>query len=153
MASAVHAVTPPYPPPTFSHNSTDSSMNGMHLSQPQMNSFEAAQSIASTPTVTPPASRGHQHIMPLNMANYGATNGTHFPQTNSRGLGEMNGHVPQQRNPPGHKPQIYTVRLPESGNWVLCDFLLTPQMIQGRVLGCLGLRNGSEPSYCDASKA
>ncbi|MCJ1463121.1 transcriptional regulator swi6 [Pseudocyphellaria aurata] len=108
MASAVHAASPPYPPPTFSHTSTESSMNGIHLSQPQMNSFEAAQSIASTPTVTPPASRGHQHIMPLNLANYGTTNGNRFTHPNSRGIGEMNGHVPQQRYPPGHKPQIYT---------------------------------------------
>lgn len=46
--------------------------------------------------------------MPLNMANYGPTNGTHFPQTNSRGPGNINGHILQQRYPPGHRPQIYT---------------------------------------------
>ncbi len=29
------------------------------------------------------------------------------------GFGEANGHIPQQQYPPGHRPQIYTVRLPQ----------------------------------------
>lgn len=81
-------------------------MNGIHFSQTPLNSFEASQSVASTPTATPPASR-HQHIMPLNMANF-ASNGHHLQPATPRGL-DVNSGAPQQRYAPGYNPQIYTV--------------------------------------------
>ena len=112
MASAIHAASTSYPPLSFSQNSTDSSMNGMHLSQSGLNSFEAPQSVASTPTPTPPASRGHAQILPYNMSNYGPPNGLHPRHSAQRSFGDPMGNVPQQQYPPGHKPQIYTVWLP-----------------------------------------
>ena len=119
MASAVHAVSPSYPPPSFSQNSTDSSMNGIHLAQSGLNSFEAPQSVVSTPTPTPPASRGHAQILPYNMSNYGPPNGLHPRHSAQRSFGDSMVNVPQQQYPPGHKPQIYTVWLPPVDN---CPF-------------------------------
>ncbi len=87
-------------------------MNGIHLSQTGLNSFEAPQSVASTPTPTPPASRGHQQILPHNMSSYGGPNGLHSQYSAQKSFGDMHVNVPQQRYPPGHKPQIYTVWLP-----------------------------------------
>ncbi|KAL8711857.1 MAG: hypothetical protein Q9220_003801 [cf. Caloplaca sp. 1 TL-2023] len=64
-ASMVHAVPHSYPapPPSFSQESTESSANTAHLSHNGMPSFDGATSLASTPTPTPPASRGHHQAI------------------------------------------------------------------------------------------
>ena len=112
MASAVHAPSPSYPPPpTYSQNSTDGMVNGINHSHSAFNSFDGAQSVASTPTPTPPASR-HQHIMPHSVPNYGQANGIYSQQTTPRHHTDPKPMIQQQHYPPGHKPQIYTVRLP-----------------------------------------
>ena len=110
MASAIHATQPQYnTPPSFSRDSTASSVGGVRLSQTGISPFEPSHSFVSTPTETPPPSRGRQHQMPFNMGNYGTTNGMHLQQGAPRGLAESNGRVTQQQPPLGHKPQIYTV--------------------------------------------
>jgi hypothetical protein len=86
-------------------------MNGMHLSQPTLGSFETAQMATSTPTAISPVSRAHQHIMPLNMASFGPTNGHQLQPATPRGLSDITGHIAQQRYNPNHRPQIYTVCL------------------------------------------
>lgn len=138
--AAIHVGSPPYPP-SFSRNSTDSSINGIHLSQQQTKSFEAAQSIASTPTATPPASRGHQHIMPLSLAAYGQSNGTQYSAPGARGLGDINGKKPQQRYAlSGKQPQIYTVLWPLVwGVLIHLRSVLTSILPQGCLLGRIGL--------------
>lgn len=121
MASTLHAATTTFSQPSFSQNSTDSTGNGVHIAQNQLNSFEASQSAISTPTPTPPASRVHQTIMPLNMANFGPPNGYYLQPATPRGL-DVNGSIPQQRYAPGHKPQIYTVRELKSYRFDLRSF-------------------------------
>ena len=112
MASAVHAPSPSYPPPpTYSQNSTDGVANGINHSHAAFNSFDAAQSVASTPTPTPPTSR-HQQIMPHGISSYGHANGTYSQQTTPRHHHDPKPMVQQQQYPPGQKPQIYTVWLP-----------------------------------------
>lgn len=114
MASTIHAAPPPYPAPSFSRSTTASSMSGIHFSQSSSNPFDTQQSVASTPTATPPPIRGHKSHMSFNMGSYGPQNGVHVQQGGSRVYGEVNGNIPQQQYPPGHKPQIYTVWLPHA---------------------------------------
>ncbi|KAI9849735.1 MAG: transcriptional regulator swi6, partial [Pleopsidium flavum] len=102
MASTLHPGPPLHPPPSFSRNSTGSSMNGVHAS------FDASQSVASTPAATPPPPRGHHQRMSFNMGSHGQQNGMVMQRSGFMGFGEVNGHIPQQQYPPGHKPQIYT---------------------------------------------
>jgi len=47
------------------------------------------------------------------MGSHGQQNGMVMQRSGFIGFGDANGHVPQQQYPPGHKPQIYTVRLPQ----------------------------------------
>ncbi|KAL8780538.1 MAG: hypothetical protein Q9213_006434 [Squamulea squamosa] len=105
-ASIMHAVSHTYPPPpSFSQESTESSINGAHLSQGGMQSFDGVQ---TTPTPTPPASRGHHQISAFNTATYPPSNGIPIQQAPPKPYNETNGVVPQQQYPPGHKPSIYT---------------------------------------------
>ncbi|KAL8659448.1 MAG: hypothetical protein Q9226_000407 [Calogaya cf. arnoldii] len=105
-ASIVHTVSHSYPPPpTFSQESTESSINGAHLSQGGMQSFDGVQ---STPTPTPPASRGHHQISAFNTASYPPPNDVPIQQAPPKSYNDTNGVVPQQQYPPGHKPSIYT---------------------------------------------
>ena len=112
MASVVHATSTSYPPPpTYPQNSADGLVNGINHSHSAFNSFDGAQSVASTPTPTPPASR-HQQIMPHGIPNYGQANGTYSQQTTPRHRNDPKPMIQQQHYPPGQKPQIYTVGLP-----------------------------------------
>ncbi|KAL8749623.1 MAG: hypothetical protein Q9199_007572 [Rusavskia elegans] len=105
-ASIVHTVSHSYPhPPSFSQESTESSINGAHLSQGGMQSFDGVQ---STPTPTPPASRGHHQISAFNTATYPPPNGVPIQQAPPKSYSDTNGVFPQQQYPPGHKPSIYT---------------------------------------------
>lgn len=110
-ASVLHTASQSYPPPPppFSQESAESSI-GAHLSQGAMQSFDGAHSIASTPTPTPPASRGHHQVSSFNTAAYPPPNGVLIQQAPPKRYHEANGIIPQQQYPPGHKPQIYTVR-------------------------------------------
>lgn len=114
MASTIHAALPPYPAPSFSRSTTASSMSGIHFSQPSLNPFDTQQSVASTPTATPPPTRGHQPHMSFNMGSYGPPNGVHMQHGGSRAYGELNGTMLQQQYPPGQKPQIYTASNPQA---------------------------------------
>ncbi|KAL8992601.1 MAG: hypothetical protein Q9188_007548 [Gyalolechia gomerana] len=108
--SLVHTASHSYPPPppAFSQESTESSVSGPHLSQAPMQSFDAAHSIASTPTPTPPASRSQHQISSFNTATYPPPNGIPIQQAPPKPYHDTNGVIPQQQYPPGHKPQIYT---------------------------------------------
>ncbi|KAL8685606.1 MAG: hypothetical protein Q9218_007655 [Villophora microphyllina] len=108
-ASLIQTATQSYPPPpSFSQESTESSITGPHLSQGVMYPYENGVSIASTPTPTPPASRGQHQISSFNTATYPPTNGISIQQAPPKRYSEPNGLIPQQQYPPGHKPQIYT---------------------------------------------
>ena len=103
MASTFHAGSSSYPPPpTFSQDSADNVMNGIGHSQSTLNSFDGRQSIASTPTPTPPTSR-HQQNGPYSMPNYASMNGTYNHITTPKKM------APQQNYSSGQKPEIYTV--------------------------------------------
>ncbi|KAL8915685.1 MAG: hypothetical protein Q9172_006766 [Xanthocarpia lactea] len=103
MAATVVHMYPP--PPSFSQESTESSINGANLSQGVMQSFDGVQ---PTPTSTPPASRGHHQVSAFNTATYPPPNGVPIQQAPSKLHNDNNGVVPQQQYPPGHKPSIYT---------------------------------------------
>ncbi|KAL9595265.1 MAG: hypothetical protein Q9179_005054 [Wetmoreana sp. 5 TL-2023] len=108
-ASVIHTASQSYPPPpSFSQESADSSVAGAHLSQAGMYPFDGPQSITSTPTPTPPASRGQHQISSFNTATYPPPNGVPIQQAPPKRYNEANGSIPQQQYPPGHKPQIYT---------------------------------------------
>ena len=109
MASVAHASQPQYHTPSFSRDSTSSSLGALQFSQIGISPFEA-QSVTSTPAETPPPSRGHPQQMSFNMGGYGPPNGMHLPQGAPRGLANVNGQMQQQQYPLGHKPEIYTVR-------------------------------------------
>ncbi|KAL8800004.1 MAG: hypothetical protein Q9182_005485 [Xanthomendoza sp. 2 TL-2023] len=108
-ASILHTISHSYPPPpSFSQETTESSINGARLPQPGMQSFDPVQSIPSTPTPTPPASRAQHHIPPFNTTAYPSTNGVPIQQAPPKPYPEANGVIPQQQYPPGHNPSIYT---------------------------------------------
>ena len=111
MATVTHATAAPYSSLSISQNSTESTMNGLHLSQPASSPFEATQPASSSQTATSPVSRGQQQIMPLNMASYGPANGHHLQPATPRALADINSQVAHQIYPPNYRPQIYTVIL------------------------------------------
>ncbi|MCJ1392616.1 transcriptional regulator swi6 [Xylographa bjoerkii] len=106
MALAIHAAQ--YPTPAFSRNSTGSSIGGTQLTNGDVNPFSGSHSVASTPTQTPPPSRGHQQQMSFSMNSYGPMSAMHMQQGPPRGYIELNGNISQQQYAPGQKPQIYT---------------------------------------------
>lgn len=110
--SVLHTASQPYPPPPppFSQESTGSSLGGAHLSQGAMQSFDGTRSMASTPTPTTPASRGHHQLSSFNTTAYPVPNGIPIQQAPPKRYHESNGIIHQHQHPPGHKPQIYTVR-------------------------------------------
>ena len=84
-------------------------MHGLPYPAPTMNSYDTSKSIATTPTLTPPASRGNHNAMSYNTSSFGPTNGYHSQQSTPRAYADVNGNVPTQYLP-GQQPQIYTVR-------------------------------------------
>lgn len=116
MAAVTHATSVPYSSLSISQNSTDSTMNGLPLSQPAPSPFEVTQPANSSQTATSPASRGHPQVMPLNMTSYGPVNGHHLQPATPQGLTDMNGRVAHQIYPSNYRPQIYTVSL--SSHWL-----------------------------------
>ncbi|KAL8957720.1 MAG: hypothetical protein Q9193_005083 [Seirophora villosa] len=64
--------------------------------------------MASTPTPTTPASRGHHQLSSFNTTAYPVPNGIPIQQAPPKRYHESNGIIPQHQHPPGHKPQIYT---------------------------------------------
>ena len=109
MAAITHVASAPYSSLSISQNSTDSTMTGLHLSQPAPSPFESTQPAHSSQTTISPTSRGHQQIMPLNMTSYGPANGHHLQPATPRGLADINGHVNHQIYSSNYRPQIYTV--------------------------------------------
>lgn len=103
MASTFHAGSSSYPPPpTFSQESAETAMNGIGHSQSALNSFDGRQSLASTPTPTPPTSR-HQQNGPYSMPTYAPMNGTYGQMATPKRLSQQQHYIPVQ------KPEIYTV--------------------------------------------
>ena len=112
MASTIHPAPSMQAPPSFSRDSTSMSMNGMQLSQSHLGSFDASQSVASTPAATPPPPRAPlQQSVSFNMGG----NMMNSVPAMRQGYGAppvagQNGYGYQMQHPPGFKPQIYTVR-------------------------------------------
>ncbi|KAL4892451.1 apses transcription factor [Aspergillus ambiguus] len=102
MASNNHQPPRPSLPMSYSQSSIGST-NGMAFSQSQMGSFNASQSVASTPRATPPPKGSQQSAMSFNYSN-----GMHHgPRSSFGGFEDMNGYgtmVPYQEE---FKPQIY----------------------------------------------
>jgi hypothetical protein len=106
MASAIHAPQPSYPTPSFSRDSTQSFTS----SQKQLyGEVSSSQSLNSSPTKSPPPSRGHQKKMSFSMGTYAPQNGLHLQHNGPRGYGDVNGSISYQQYPGGQNPQIYTV--------------------------------------------
>ncbi|GLA47913.1 hypothetical protein AnigIFM63604_002853 [Aspergillus niger] len=81
--------------------SSMSSANGMVFSQSQMGSFNASQSVSSTPRATPPP-KGSQQSM-----SFGYSNGLpHGPRSSFAGFEDMNGYGTMMYHEE-FKPQIY----------------------------------------------
>lgn len=83
-------------------------MHTLPYPAPNMSTFDASRSIATTPTPTPPASRGTHNAMSYNPSAFAPPNGYHSQQSTPRAYGDVNGAVPTQYLP-GQQPQIYTV--------------------------------------------
>ena len=156
MASAVQTAQHSYPTPSYSRNSTGSSTGPQNSLQGDINSFSGLQSLASTPTQTPPPSRGHQHPMSYTSSAYGQSNGMYMQQGGPGGYGELNGNISHQQYPMGQKPQIYTVgclrliSLDKGFYLFALNVILTRVPSLGCLLWCLRLRDGGEPHSCDA---
>ncbi|KAL2825276.1 hypothetical protein BDW59DRAFT_73624 [Aspergillus cavernicola] len=94
---------PPHPSLSMSYSQGSiGSANGMSFSQSQMGSFNASQSVASTPRATPPPKSSQQSAMSLNYSN-GLANGT---RASFNGLEDMNGYGTMIYHEE-LKPQIY----------------------------------------------
>ncbi|KAL4905164.1 hypothetical protein BDW74DRAFT_153135 [Aspergillus multicolor] len=78
------------------------SANGMSFSQSQLGSFNASQSVASTPRATPPPKNSQQSTMSFNFTN-GLPNGT---RASFNGFEDMNGYGTMAYHEE-FKPQIY----------------------------------------------
>src|SRR6266536_3735295 len=108
MASTIHPAPPPPAPPTFSRNNTGTSLNGMQLSQSHVDSFNASQSVASTPAATPPPRQPLQQSVSFNMGSNGMNSGQMMrPHYGGGPPGAPNGYgtYPPQV-PPNYKPSI-----------------------------------------------
>jgi hypothetical protein len=107
MASNNHQPPRPSLPMSYSQSSIGST-NGMAFSQSQMGSFNASQSVASTPRATPPPKGSQQSAMSFNY-----TNGLHHSSRGSfGGFEDMNGYGTMVPYKEDFKPQIYRVRHP-----------------------------------------
>ncbi|KAL5356771.1 apses transcription factor [Aspergillus floccosus] len=102
MVSNNHHPPRPSLPMSYSQSSIGST-NGMAFSQSQMGSFNASQSVASTPRATPPPKGSQQSAMSFNYSN----GLQHSSRGSFGGFEDMNGYgtmVPYQED---FKPQIY----------------------------------------------
>ncbi|GKZ82301.1 transcriptional regulator swi6 [Aspergillus niger] len=100
MASNNNHPARPGLPMSYSQSSM-SSANGMVFSQSQMGSFNASQSVSSTPRATPPP-KGSQQSM-----SFGYSNGLpHGPRSSFAGFEDMNGYGTMMYHEE-FKPQIY----------------------------------------------
>ncbi|RAK89880.1 apses transcription factor [Aspergillus costaricaensis CBS 115574] len=100
MASNNNHPARPGLPMSYSQSSM-SSANGMVFSQSQMGSFNASQSVSSTPRATPPP-KGSQQSM-----SFGYSNGLpHGPRSSFAGFEDMNGYGTIMYHEE-FKPQIY----------------------------------------------
>lgn len=91
-------------PMSYSQNSIGSA-NGLSLSQSHMGSFNASQSVSSTPAPTPPGRSSQQSM------SYSFTNGASQPsmQSNLGGYDGANGYGVMMPYQEEYKPQIYRV--------------------------------------------
>ncbi|MCJ1282168.1 transcriptional regulator swi6 [Xylographa opegraphella] len=106
MALAIQAAQ--YPTPAYSRDSTGSSIGGNQLMNGDVIPFSGSHSVASTPTQTPPPSRGQQQPMSFSMSSYGPMGPIHMQQGPPRGYTDVNGNMSQHQYVPVQKPQIYT---------------------------------------------
>ncbi|KAH8423677.1 putative APSES transcription factor (MbpA) [Aspergillus melleus] len=106
MSSNHNPSNPPQhglPVPSFSQSSVASS-NGMAFSQSQLGSFNASQSVASTPRATPPPKGSSQQ--PPASFNY-SKNPTHGPRASFGGFEEITNYGALIQYHDEFKPQIY----------------------------------------------
>lgn len=96
---------PSLPVPSFSQSSVASS-NGMAFSQSQLGSFNASQSVASTPRGTPPP-KGSSQQLPASF-NY-SKNPAHGPRASFGGFEEITNYGALIQYHDEFKPQIYRV--------------------------------------------
>jgi hypothetical protein len=94
---------------TMSYSQTSiGSANGLPMSQSHMGSFNHSQSVASTPTPTPPTRGSQQSAM-----SYSFTNGVPHPSMSNgfSGYERSNGYGTMAPYQEEYKPQIYRVCL------------------------------------------
>ena len=103
MATNNHHQARPSLSMSYSQGSIGSG-NGMSFSQSQLGSFNASQSVASTPRATPPPKSSQQSAMSFNYPN-GIPNGT---RASFNGFEDMNGYGTIMYHEE-FKPQIYRV--------------------------------------------
>ena len=109
MASTVHGPAYPQVPGIFPRHDHPSSLNGSYP-QPAYHSFDASQSVASTPAATPPPPRApSQQSMAYSMNGGPVMHALPPGSSNSfGGYPDPNGYAQQQYYTNGMKPQIYT---------------------------------------------
>lgn len=105
MTTSNHNPTRPSLSMSYSQGSVGSA-NGMSFSHSQLGSFNASQSVASTPRGTPPPKSSQQSAMSFNYPN-GLQNGT---RASFNGIEDMNGYGTMIYHEE-FKPQIYRVGL------------------------------------------
>ncbi|MCJ1309546.1 transcriptional regulator swi6 [Agyrium rufum] len=108
MASTTHTVAS-YPPPPPGYTRADSSGSypyaALQPSPQPHHIYDASQSINSTPTETPPPSRGK---MSYNLHSYAPSHAPPFQHSASSSFADQNSRIPQHQYPPGHIPSIFT---------------------------------------------
>jgi hypothetical protein len=147
MASTVQTPVYTHPPPSFSRNEHSSSMNSS-FAQSALHSFDSSQSVALTPSATPPPRATPQATsqpqMSFNMSGSSTMNGLVPKGGSFGGYGEVNGHS-QPVAYYGHdaKHRIYTVSGIECHAGYMMNLCHTGCLCQ-----YLSVRDGSQRHSC-----
>lgn len=136
----------PNPSMSFPRESVGPS-NGLSSSQPNMGSFNAAQSVASTPAATPPPPRASQQSnVSYSFPNSAMSQGSVGRNSSFGGYDENNGIGSMASYQGNNAPQIYRVRF--LGTYFVTEGSILVIFTNYCLLGCVfkrvSLRDGSQ---------
>ena len=136
MASNNNPIARPGMPMSYSQSSMGSG-NTLNFSHSQMGSFNASQSVASTPRATPPPPKGSQQ----STMSFSYPNGMPAGSRSSYGgFDEPSGYGPVMSVHEGFKPQIYRVRKLPKAHDLRSNASLLISLVLG-FIGCLFQRS------------